>query len=264
MSALRTFLAALLTVLSLVWAAPLAAQSNGVEAARVAAEFERWQQVAQRAEAAIDAGRASDAALEAVRTELARFRQLFVIARDANAERIRTIHSQIDALGPAPVEGETEATDIATRRATLNAQLADLRAPGLAAEEAFKQADGLIGEIDQTLAQRRANALLSRGPSPLHPVLWPEAVRQLSSATMALSAEARRNWSNEVRQTQMRDNLPATLALALLGMVLILRGRTWAFRTGIICAGTAGAEPGCGALSCRWAASRCRCWGLSA
>ena len=228
MSALRTFLAALLTVLALVWAAPVAAQSNGVDASRVAAEFQRWKQVAQRAEAAIDAGRASDAALEAVRTELARFRQLFMTARDANGDRIRTIQSQIDALGPAPAEGETEATDIATRRATLNAQLAELRAPGLAAEEAFKQANGLIGEIDQILAQRRANALLSQGPSPLHPAFWPDAVRELSNATMALSAEARRNWSNEVRQASMRDDLPATLALAVMGLVLLLRGRVWA------------------------------------
>jgi len=228
MSALRTFLAALLTVLALVWAAPVAAQSNGVEASRVAAEFQRWKQVAQRAEAAIDAGRASDAALEAVRTELARFRQLFMTARDANGDRIRTIQSQIDALGPAPAEGETEATDIATRRATLNAQLAELRAPGLAAEEAFKQANGLIGEIDQILAQRRANALLSQGPSPLHPAFWPDAVRELSNATMALSAEARRNWSNEVRQASMRDDLPATLALAVMGLLLLLRGRVWA------------------------------------
>ena len=228
MSALRSLLAALLTALALVWAAPLAAQSNGVEAARLAEQMQRWQQVAQRAEAAIDAGRASDAALEAVRTELARFRQLFVTARDANADRIRTIHSQLDALGPAPAEGETEASDIAMRRAALNAQLAELRAPGLAAEEAFKQANGLIGEIDQTIAQRRANALLSQGPSPLHPALWPDAVRELSSAMVALSAEARRNWSNEVRQTAMRNNLPATLALAVLGLVLMLRGRVWA------------------------------------
>lgn len=228
MSAPRSFLAALLTVLALVWAAPLAAQSNGIELTRVADEMQRWKQVAQRAEAAIDAGRASDAALEAVRTELARFRQLFVTARDANGDRIRTIQSQIDALGPAPAEGETEATDIATRRAALNAQLAELRAPGLAAEEAFKQANGLIGEIDQILAQRRANALLSQGPSPLHPAFWPDAVRELSSATIALSAEARRNWSSEVRQVAMRNNLPATLALAVLGLVLLLRGRVWA------------------------------------
>ena len=231
MRPLARVFAALLLALGLL-AAPAFAQTSPAETARSAPDYQRWQQVAQRAEGAVDAGRASDAALEAVRAELARFRQQFVSARDANADRIRTIQSQIDALGAAPAEGATEAPDIAARRAELSRQLADLRAPGLAAEEAFNQANGLIGEIDQILAQRRASALLTQGPSPMNPVNWGEAARQLAAAAGSLRAETQRNWGNAARQEQLRDALPVALAMSVIGLVLIVRGRRWSMWIG--------------------------------
>ncbi|WP_050927734.1 DUF3772 domain-containing protein [Aestuariivita boseongensis] len=214
-----TFVFALLTA-SAVWAQGEAGQ--GVD-------FEQWQVLAQRAEGAIDAGRASDAAFEAVRAELVRSRQAFLEASRVNAERISTLQSQINALGPLPESGE-EPAEIAARRAELNRQLQAARAPILAAEEAYNQADGLIREIDGILAERRADDLLARGPSPLNPILWPPAFERLTGAWGEVLGEFGRAWQGDATRQEFQDNLPLIGVLLGLGLVLIIKSRPWVLR----------------------------------
>ncbi len=192
-------------------------------------DFDQWQSIAQRAEGAIDAGRASDATFEAVRTELVRYRQSFLEASQGNTDRIVTLQSQIDALGPLPESGE-EPPEIATRRAELNRQLQTARTPILAAEGAYNQADGLIREIDQVLAERRADTLLRRSPSPVNPALWPPAIEELAEAWGEVIAEVGRAWQSEQSRQEFRDHLPLTLILFVLGIVLIARSRRWVLR----------------------------------
>ncbi len=192
-------------------------------------DFDQWQSIAQRAEGAIDAGRASDATFEAVRSELARYRQSFLEASQGNTDRIVTLQSQIDALGPLP-EGGEEPPEIATRRAELNRQLQTARAPILAAEGAYNQADGLIREIDRVLAERRTDTLLRRLPSPVNPVLWPPAIEELAEAWGEVIAEVGRAWQSEQSRKEFRDHLPLTLILLVLGVVLIARSRRWVLR----------------------------------
>ena len=192
-------------------------------------DFEQWQLLAQRAEGAIDAGRASDATFEAVRAELERNRQAFLDASQGNSERIGTLQSQLSALGPLPESGE-EPAEIASRRAELNRQLQAARAPILAAEEAYTQADGLIREIDRILAERRADTLLLRSPSPINPVLWPPAIEELAGAWGEVIGEVGRAWQSEQSRAEFRDHLPLTLLLFALGVVLIARSRRWVLR----------------------------------
>ncbi len=192
-------------------------------------DLAQWQSLAQRAERAIDAGRASDAAFEVVRAELARNREAFLEASQSNTDRIVTLQSQITALGPLPESGE-EPPEIAARRAELNRQLQVARAPIVAAEEAYKQADGLIREIDRILAERRTDTLLMRSPSPLNPALWPPAIEELASAWADVIGEFGRAWSSETSRAEFRDHLPLTLILFVLGGVLIARGRRWGLK----------------------------------
>ncbi|WP_051202887.1 DUF3772 domain-containing protein [Sediminimonas qiaohouensis] len=195
-------------------------------------DYEEWSRTANRAEEAIQAGRASNVAFEALRAQIADWRQVFLDAQNANKARIDTIKQQIDALGPAPGEGESEPAEIAERRKELNAQLEKLRAPVVAAEEAYARANGLVSEIDRIIRDRQSRELLSRGPSPLNPVHWPGALTQVSGASGAVIREVANGWGNTVQRDAVKSELPKTLVLALVGIVLLLRGRAWAKRIG--------------------------------
>ncbi|MEX5728545.1 potassium efflux system protein [Rhodovulum iodosum] len=222
----------LLLVLSLALAslgpvlspAPAVAQEAQTEDAL---DYEAWEKTATRAEDVLQTGRASNAAMEALRQEIADWRAKFLAAQDVNSNRIQTLQTQIESLGPAPAEGESEANEIAQRRAELNRQLSELQAPVRKAEEAYSRADGLIREIDVLIRERQANELLLLGPSPLNPVHWPEAGRQTARSFSAIWGEISTNWESPARRTVMRENLPATLFYLALAGVLVLRGRRW-------------------------------------
>lgn len=196
------------------------------------ADFEAWNALAQRAESALEAGRASDAAFEDLRGQIAQWRSQFLDAQNQNQSRIRTIQSQIDALGEAPAEGETESEEVAARRAELNQQLALLRAPVVAAEEAYNRADGIIGEIDALIRARQTDKLFELGPLPILPEHWATAWTEVLQAWITTSKEITKSWSSDARQVQIQSTLPLVLLLLAVGLVLLFRGRTWARSAG--------------------------------
>lgn len=197
-----------------------------------ALDYEAWAATATRAEKALEAGRASNAALETLRAEIATWRDKFLAAQNTNKSRIATIQAQITALGAVPESGE-ESADLATRRADLNTQLARLQAPVLAAEEAHTRAAGLIAEIDRIIRERQAEELVSLGPSPLNPAIWASSAEEMLDAFQTLWRELSGNWNNEVRQAEFKQNAPVSVALALVGLVLLLRGRGWFGKLGL-------------------------------
>ncbi len=201
-----------------------AAQITDADRAYVA----EWQKTASRAEQVIDANRASSAALEQLRNELVRYRQTFLTAGTENADRIRTLEGQLQALGPAPEDGATEADDIAQLRASLQDQLSALRVPRVVAEEAYSRAAGLISEIDKIVRERRTKRLLERGPSPLNPQYWPGALADLTEAGVAIWHESASQLRNDTTRERIGNNLPAIVVLLALSGLLVFRGRPWA------------------------------------
>src|SRR6056300_875750 len=111
-------------------------------------DYTAWTQLSARAQVMIDGDRASTSMLEAVRAEIVTWRTVFLDAQDINASRIATLREQIAALGPVPAEGEVEPAAIAAERADLTQRLTDAEAPARRAEAAYREAQGLIGEID--------------------------------------------------------------------------------------------------------------------
>jgi small-conductance mechanosensitive channel len=202
--------------------APLASDT----ATQSSIDYALWEATAARAETALEAGKASNAALETLRSEIAQWRDTFLAAQNTNQARIQTIQSQIAALGPVPETG-AEDPEIANRRAELQAQLARLQAPVLAAEEAHTRAAGLIAEIDRIIRERQAEALVSLSPSPLNPSYWPLSVEEFFWTFRVLWTEIEGNWDNDVRQAEFRDTAPVSLGMAALGLLLIARGRRW-------------------------------------
>lgn len=188
-------------------------------------DYAAWEATAARAEAALEDASASAAGLESLRTQLVRWRETLLVAQNTNSSRIATLRQQIAALGPAPAEDQTEAEEIGARRAALSEQLVRLQAPGIAAEEAYRRADGLISEIDRTLRERQANELLQLYPSPLNPANWPDAFRAANAVVTGMAGETARRMALPSARETLFDNLPGILFFVALGLGLILRGR---------------------------------------
>lgn len=190
-------------------------------------DYPRWEALATRVEDAVEEGRLSDNALTDLRSQVTEQRARFLTAQDANRARIETLRNQISALGPIPAEGETEAPEIASRRAELTEQLGRLQAPGLAAEEAFRRADGLVRQIDQVLRDRQADALMTLAPSPLNPANWRSGLNTLVSSFLTIAGEVQNNWADPRLREDFRANVPIMLAYLLFAGVLLARGRRW-------------------------------------
>jgi small-conductance mechanosensitive channel len=190
-------------------------------------DYDAWGRMADRAEAAIGDVTATSLAIEHIRALLVDWRAAFLDAQNANSARIATLRTQIAALGPAPAEGQTEAEEIAKRRSELTDQLVRLQAPGIAADEAYQRADGLIREIDRLLRDRQADQLLQLWPMPINPANWPAGFRALTTTTVSIYNETRLHWRSAEARGELGDNLPVVLALLALAAGILWRGRQW-------------------------------------
>jgi small-conductance mechanosensitive channel len=199
------------------------------QSAQSAPDYERWSNVATRAEESIEVSRASTAALEALREELVNWRQQFQDAQAANTTVIDTVRGQLEALGPPPEDGQ-ESADIARQREDLNERLSDLQAPVKRAELAHRRADGLIRGIDQIIRERQTEELLEFGPSPLNPMHLAEGVRALLHTGASLRSEFTEAWGNPAQFQQAKGSIPAVVLLFIIGSVLVMRGRRWSKR----------------------------------
>ncbi len=192
--------------------------------------YSSWEDVALRAEAAIQAGRASNTALEGLREELATWREVFLAAQDINQARISTLRNQIAALGPAPETQGVEPDELTARREELTNQLAGLEAPQRQAEEAYSRADGLISETDTIIRERQAARLFELNPSPINPAIWPDAYSDISTTFAGAKSEVQGAWGSDALQVELRNNLVKTLIYLLVAFVLLFRGRIWMVR----------------------------------
>ncbi|NIY78902.1 mechanosensitive ion channel family protein [Celeribacter sp. HF31] len=210
-------------LLILVLALPLSAVAQD----GVTPDYKEWDGVATAAEKQISKGDTSNADLEQLREELVTWRENFLSAEGNNATRIETLKAQIEALGAAPAEGESESAEITQRRRELNNQLESAQAPIKAAEEAYTRANGLISEIDAALTERQADELMSLGPSPLNPTLWPAAFGALAQTGMAGWTSIVENAASQTGRSTLKTN-GAMIGLSLLvALIFILRGRHW-------------------------------------
>ncbi|SFM17570.1 DUF3772 domain-containing protein [Shimia aestuarii] len=187
-----------------------------------------WTATARRAENTIEANRASIAALEGLREEVAGYRAIFSKTRDDSTARLNTLQAQLDALGPAPEDGKAEPIEIATLRAEIKEKMEELRVPVLITRENFTRADGIISEIDRLIRERRAAQILQRTVSPLNPAHWSRALEDYADGIRDVITETRVNLRNKVEQKLLRKSAPVVLVLLAFGFLFLLRGRPWA------------------------------------
>lgn len=194
--------------------------------------YQGWLKTANRAESVIEDNRASNAAMENLRSEINGYREDFNRARSANTERIQTLDSQIKALGPKPEGDATEPEDIARLRAHLEEQLNNLRVPRIISEEAYSRANGLISEIDQIIRDRQKKELLEKGPSPLNPAYWKPAWLDVTEAARSLINETLLNLRTDVAREQIRERGLGIFVLLVFAAILLIFGRRWSEKGG--------------------------------
>lgn len=207
-----------------------------------ALDYQAWERLATRVEAATTNANLTNIELENLRLELTHWRELLLSAQSANATRISTLKDQIATLGPVPAEGVVEQPEISSKRAELNGQMARLQAPGIAADEAYTRADGLIREIDRVLRERQTNELLKLWPNPLYPGNWSDAAMALSQTAMTLWDETKARVASLAVRTKLVDNLPLILPLLAFAIAVLWRGRYWTDRIVMLLQGPATAR----------------------
>ena len=189
--------------------------------------YDDWDRMAIRAEAELANRNTTTERLEELRGYLAKWRAALLNQQSANSSRIATLREQLAALGPPPEEGQTEADEISTRRKELNDVLVQLQAPGIAAEEAYRRASGLITEIDRVLRERQAEQLLQLWPSPANPGNWPEAAIGLTDTMLRLWDEGASAWTDPDAREELLNNLPLILSLLAVAFALVVYVRRW-------------------------------------
>ncbi len=195
-------------------------------------DYAAWEAVAARAEAALEAGRASDQALLDLRAELVEWRTQFADVAGQNDVRINTLKTQIATLGPPPEEGQVEPAVLTERREELSQQLAEAEAPLKTAEEAEARADALVAEIDNILRTRQTDQLFELGPTPLNPASWVSALDELWSSLRLAWREVEEGWGSDIQRGELARDWPLVVVFAVVGLVLLLRGRAWVIRFG--------------------------------
>ncbi len=215
----------LLVIVFVFWGAIAAAQAELRDENDPVYQF--WDEVVSNAEQSIYAteGTTNDD-LEVLRARLATFRNEFSNQRNANAERIANLRSQIDALGPVPEDG-IEAAEITAKRLELQDELEKFEAPVRVADAAFQQASGLISEIDRILRDRQKRKLLALGPSPVDPRNWPTAFEDIGRMLETLQQNAD-TLSRQREGERFQDRLPLVVFLVAISFLVIVKGRGWA------------------------------------
>ncbi|MDE0111762.1 MAG: DUF3772 domain-containing protein, partial [Albidovulum sp.] len=221
-------------VFRLVWTLFLALWSSAASAQDSSGELfgidvNSWARLANRAEVVIEAGRASDSSLLALRSQIVAWRQIVESSLDEPQQKLERLELQLDALGPEPSGGEPqESTVVAERRTMLKGQIGELKSDFLIGSEIVRRADGLIEDIDSHRRTQKRAEFLTLGPTPLNPLHWLDAFEYMAEYAKDVSDEVVDALGSETQRRFARNNLLQSLFLAGLGILLASRFRFWA------------------------------------
>ncbi|MXO51499.1 mechanosensitive ion channel [Erythrobacter gaetbuli] len=121
------------------------------------------------------------AKLRQLRSALGKRREEARAIADAGTLDSRIIEAQIETLGPAPAEGETEPAATSKRREILSQRLSEELAPLLVLREHQVRAATLITEVDERIATIQEDRLFSFNGTPLNPATWASAITAAGS-----------------------------------------------------------------------------------
>ncbi|WP_270730189.1 DUF3772 domain-containing protein [Shimia sp. Alg240-R146] len=188
-------------------------------------DYEEWQRVVSRAQEAIDNNRASEAAMDALRSQLDVWRDSFSAEGGKRRVSVDTVQAQLASLGPVPEGGEPD--DVAQERDLLQKRLSMERSPSIRAELAQAEASELIRSIDMLMRDRQTDLLLAPGPWPLNPAIWGEAWTDVMRSFRLIGLELVTSWVHETSSNDLGQSLPLSIIYLAIGGLLLVRGSRW-------------------------------------
>lgn len=169
---MRAFLCAFLVAL-FCWQTVATAQTSSFEAG-----VERRTNLLEDLEQQL-VSETETADLLAIREALRSLRDQAVSASEPLRSVLAEVRSDIERLGPAPEEGETEAADIASERNRLETQASNLNAQLRQADLNLVRANRLLGDIAARRQKEFYANLFEGGPLPFMPEVWSPALQNL-------------------------------------------------------------------------------------
>ncbi|PZQ51925.1 MAG: hypothetical protein DI555_20470 [Novosphingobium pentaromativorans] len=203
------------------------APASSPQAANPAAQFEKdaaeAASVLRKAPSRFDYNEVQE--LNRLRDRLAADRDLSREKADRSNLEARIIQAQINALGPLPETGKTEASAITEQRKALDAKLSLALAPVLRAREAQARAATLVTDLDARISAIDRLRKGERARSVLDPRLWidfaADAAKGMATVAHSVSAAyAKEGFGGLI------GRLLGAAALVLLGPIAC----TWALR----------------------------------
>lgn len=192
--------------------------------------FLRWEQQAATIEKRLQEEEITTEVLASIRETLdpqrVNARTLAAQARD----QLAPLLAQLDSLGPAPAEGETESAEVKSERDDLNRRIATLRGVVSKADLAFTRADRLIDVASAAQRARFTDALLQQGPAPIDPRHWLTAGTRLAAVTAEAVTEATSGEAAERRREVWRDSGLTAIAALTFAFVMLVVVRRYAMR----------------------------------
>ena len=197
-----------------------------------ALDYNEWETTAEMVEEALLDGTVSELFLITLRDEIAERRAEFQLAQNVNETRLKNLSDQLVSLGEKPEEG-TEAIEISERRNQLINQIDRLMVPRIRALEAFKRADGLIGEIDIFLRAQKTDNLLQIEKTPLDFRIWPNAFAEFNERIGEMFIEVVNAWNTPAVKEQFRGKIVTIIGLFAVVIVLLTQGFKWIDRLSV-------------------------------
>ena len=223
-----------LTSLALFFGLFIWAQVGTLQAQQgnTALDYNDWETTAEMVEEALLDGTVSELFLITLRDEIAERRAEFQLAQNVNETRLKNLSDQLVSLGEKPEEG-TEAIEISERRNQLINQIDRLMVPRIRALEAFKRADGLIGEIDIFLRAQKTDNLLQIEKTPLDFRIWPNAFAEFNERIGEMFIEVVNAWNTPAVKEQFRGKIVTIIGLFAVVIVLLTQGFKWIDRLSV-------------------------------
>ena len=223
-----------LTSLALFFGLFIWAQVGTLQAQQgnTALDYNNWETTAEMVEEALLDGTVSELFLITLRDEIAERRVEFQLAQNVNETRLKNLSDQLVSLGEKPEEG-TEAIEISERRNQLINQIDRLMVPRIRALEAFKRADGLIGEIDIFLRAQKTDNLLQIEKTPLDFRIWPNAFAEFNERIGEMFNEVVDAWNTPAVKEQFRGKIVTIIGLFAVVIVLLTQGFKWIDRLSV-------------------------------